>query len=71
MRQIRGAIGATSINPKLRTAAERLQYEGYLRREGTNAAILALLKSGMPIQADRAPDRSQQETGAASDPRRT
>ena len=50
MRQIRSAIGATSINPELLTAAERIQYEGYLRREETNAAILALSKSGMPIK---------------------
>jgi len=33
MRQIRTAIGATTINPDLLTAAERLQYEGYFRRE--------------------------------------
>jgi len=50
MRQIRTAIGATTIDPKLLTAAERLQYEGYLRREETNAAILALSKSGTPIK---------------------
>jgi transposase len=50
MRQIRGAIGATTINPELLTAAERIQYEGYLRREETNAAILALAKEGMPIK---------------------
>jgi transposase len=50
MRQIRGAIGATTIDSKLLTAAERLQYEGYLRREETNATILALSKSGTPIK---------------------
>ena len=50
MRQIRSVIGATTINPELLTAAERLQYEGYLRREDTNAAILALSKNGMPIK---------------------
>ncbi|MEY9633431.1 transposase [Bradyrhizobium japonicum] len=50
MRQIRIVIGATTINPKLLTAAERLQYEGYLRREETNAAILALSKNGIPIK---------------------
>jgi transposase len=49
MRQIRTVIGATTIDPKLLTAAERLQYEGYLRREETNAAILALSKHGLPI----------------------
>ena len=50
MRQIRTVIGATTIDPKLLTAAERLQYEGYLRREETNVAILALSKSGTPIK---------------------
>ena len=50
MRQIRTVIGATTIDLKLLTAAERLQYEGYLRREETNAAIQALSKSGIPIK---------------------
>jgi transposase len=50
MRQIRTVIGATTIDPKLLTAAERLQYEGYLRREETNATILALSRSGTPIK---------------------
>jgi len=50
MRQIRGFIGATTINPDLLTAAERIQYEGYLRREETNAAILALSKNGVAIK---------------------
>ena len=39
-----------AIDPKLLTAAERIQYEGFLRREETNAAILALSKSGIPIE---------------------
>ena len=39
MRQIRAAIGATVIHPALLAAAERLQYEGYLRREEINVAI--------------------------------
>jgi transposase len=50
MRQIRSAIGATTIDRKLLTAVERLQYEGYLRREETKAAILALSKNGLPIK---------------------
>ena len=50
MRQIRTVIGATVINPKLLTAAERLQYEGYLHREETNATILALSRTGTPIK---------------------
>ena len=40
-------IGAATINPDLLTAAERLQYEGYLRREETNTSILALAKNGV------------------------
>ena len=50
MRAIRVAVGATVIDPKLLTSAERLQYEGYLRREDTTAAILALAKDGEPIK---------------------
>ena len=50
MRQVRSVIGATTIDPELLTAAERIQYEGYLRREETNAAILALSKNGMAIK---------------------
>jgi transposase len=50
MRRIRAVIGATTIDPTLLTAAKRLQYEGYLRREETNAAILAPSKNGIPIK---------------------
>jgi len=50
MRQIRKTLGATRINPKLLTAAERLQYQGYLRREQTNAVIVALAKQGSTIK---------------------
>ena len=50
MRQIRTAVGATIVNPDLLTSAERLQYEGYLRREETNASVLALFKQGMPLR---------------------
>ena len=50
MRPIRAAIGAATINPDLLTAAERLQYEGYVRREETNAAILGLVKEGTSIK---------------------
>jgi transposase len=50
MRQVRNVIGATRIEPELLTAAERIQYEGYLRREETNAAILELSKSGRAIK---------------------
>jgi hypothetical protein len=50
MRQIRTTIGATTIDPALLIAAERIQYEGYLRREETNAAILELSRSGATIK---------------------
>lgn len=50
MRPIRSAISATVINPELLTCAEKLQYEGFLRREETNAAITALAKDGIPIK---------------------
>jgi transposase len=50
MRQIRSVIGATVIDPELLTAAERIQYEGYLRREETNTAILAMIKQGVSIK---------------------
>jgi transposase len=51
MRQIRSAVGAMTIDPELLTSAERIQYEGYLRREDTNAAIQALANSGLRIKA--------------------
>lgn len=50
MREIRSVIGAIVINPALLTAAEKLQYEGYLRREEMNAAVLALWQGGVPIK---------------------
>lgn len=50
MQVIRTAIGATTINPKLLTCAERLQYEGYLRRKQTNAAIMALVGDAVPLK---------------------
>ncbi len=50
MRQVRASIGAATINPDLLTAAERIQYEGYLRREDTNAAILKQAETGASIK---------------------
>jgi transposase len=50
MRQIRAPIGAAKIDPDLLTAAETIQYEGYLRREETNAVILGLAKDGVTIK---------------------
>ncbi len=50
MRSIRTAIGAATINPDLLTCAEKLQYEGYLRREEMNAVITGLADDGVPIK---------------------
>jgi transposase len=50
MRGIRTAIGATTINPALLTCAERLRYQGYLRRQDDHAAIAALVRDGVPLK---------------------
>ncbi|NEU14257.1 ISL3 family transposase [Methylobacterium sp. BTF04] len=50
MSVIRIAVGAGTVDPERLTCAERLQYEGYLRREATGEAILALSRQGMPIK---------------------
>lgn len=50
MRQIRQAVGSNIVDPKLLTYAERLQYEGYLRRQETNEAIKELSKKGTSIR---------------------
>lgn len=50
MKPIRAALGATVVDPKLLTCAERLQYEGYLHREETNAIVAGLAASGASIK---------------------
>jgi transposase len=50
MRQIRSALGAAHVDPALLTAAERLQYEGYLRRGEVNADIASRFKRGATIK---------------------
>jgi transposase len=50
MRQIRQAVGSNVVDPKLLTCAEKLQYEGYLRRQETNEAIRALSNTGTSIR---------------------
>lgn len=47
MNRIRTAIGAT-ISPELLTWAEKLRYQGYLRRQDSHAAIAALVSDGVP-----------------------
>ncbi|MGA8383485.1 MAG: ISL3 family transposase [Stellaceae bacterium] len=50
MNPIRVALGSTAIDPALLTHAERLQHEGYLRREKAYDLIRALAKGGTPIR---------------------
>lgn len=45
MRQVRTAIDTANVNAKLLTA-ERLQYEGYLRREEANDVIRGFVADG-------------------------
>jgi transposase len=46
---IRRTSSRGTINPDLLGAAERLQYEGYLRRREANEAIRAMAAAGAPI----------------------
>ncbi len=39
MRAIRQALGASDLDPARLTYVERLQYDGFLRRQETDAAI--------------------------------
>ena len=50
MRPVRAALGSTVIDPALLTHAERLQHEGYLRREEAYGVIRALAQAGTPIK---------------------
>ena len=50
MAAIRVAAGAATGDPEWLTWAERLQYDGYFRKEATGKAILALSRQGMPIK---------------------
>ncbi len=51
MTGIRRTTGTTVVDPALLTRAERIQHDGYLRREQANAAIMGLAKGGMTIKA--------------------
>jgi hypothetical protein len=48
--RIFAAVLTGPIHDALLTAAERIQYEGYLRREDTNAAILRQAETGVSIK---------------------
>ena len=70
MTPIRRALGAGTVNPELLTSAERLQYEGFLRREEMNAAVQAAGEGSGADQADRPADRLQPADRPAHSPRR-
>ena len=50
MRAVRSALCAATIDPALLTAAERLQHDGFLRREDTTRQIMALKGAGHSIK---------------------
>lgn len=56
MRQIRAALGTATVDPDLLTAAEKLQYDAFLRhdaflrREDVNTAIHELAAAGVAIK---------------------
>jgi transposase len=50
MPSIRTAIGAATIHPELLTGVEKLRYEGFLRRQAINAAVMALARENVPIK---------------------
>lgn len=47
---IRKAIGTQTLDPRLLTAAERLQYEGFRRRQETNRMVRRMAGEGLPIK---------------------
>lgn len=50
MKPIRAALGATAVDPALLTSAERLQYEGHLRRQDVNAIVHDLINKGLAMK---------------------
>jgi transposase len=51
MRAIRQALQAAAPDPELLTCVERLQYEGFKRRQDADETIRALLRKGLSIKA--------------------
>ena len=50
MRAIRQVLGSTVIDPALLTSAERIQYDGFLRRQESSGTIKAPARSGTSIK---------------------
>jgi transposase len=50
MKAIRQALGSTVIDPALLTCAERIQYEGFLRRQEDSKGIKALAAAGKSMR---------------------
>ena len=50
MSQVRKAVGAAVLNPSILTAAERLQFEGFQRRQQTNQMVRRMADEGVPIK---------------------
>ncbi len=50
MPAIRKAIGVEILDPRLLTAAERLQFEGFQRRQQTNHMVRQMADEGVPIK---------------------
>ena len=50
MTAILEAIGAKTLDPKLLTASEKLQYEGFLRRQQTNKMVRQMSDQGVAIK---------------------
>ena len=50
MRAIRRVLDSTEIDPTLLTSAERIQYDGYLRRQENHQAITHLADAGISIK---------------------
>lgn len=60
MRPIRHALGSTVIDPALLTYAERIQHDGFVRRQEGHQAITAMAAYGISIKAiTRQTDRSR------------
>ncbi len=63
MRPIRQALRSTVINPVLLTCAERIQYDGFIRRQESSKAIKDLGSRWTVDQGDHPADRPEPQPG--------